>query len=152
MNPSTLPQERTTSASSGPVLRVLIVEDDILLREVLLEFLAMHRLEVECAGDGMDAVDLATRKAYDVIVSDIHLPSMDGTGVARSVHALPRPPAVILITAYPDWWSSRVALPAGVERVLFKPFDLHALLRAVESASRGAQGDGRADLFREGSD
>jgi DNA-binding response OmpR family regulator len=138
---------------SNPVLRVLVVEDDIHLREVIMDFLEMHHMRVECAGDGMNAVELVSRNHYDVVVSDIRLPSMYGTGVARSIQTLPHPPAVILMTAYPDWWTAREALSVGVERVMTKPFDLHALVHAVEHACRGPRGDGRdLEMFKEGSD
>jgi CheY-like chemotaxis protein len=115
-------------------LRVLLAEDDAAQREAMAEFLTSHGFKVETAGDGINAVEMALQKTFDVVVSDIRLPGLSGLGIARLMRSAPLPPPVVLITAYPEWWNSPEAYASRVRRVLIKPFSLTELVRALEDS------------------
>lgn len=129
---------RPTSVPSGPGaarVRVLVVEDDHDMRVALREILESHGMSVDTAMDGIDAAAHSFRTRYDVVVSDIRLPSMSGIALAKSLSRSTRPPRVILITAFPEWKVVQEAYDAGAAEVLRKPLDLGRLARRVAQAA-----------------
>jgi len=123
-------------------LRVLVVDDDAELRRAIREVFLMRGFAVNTAGNGAEAVNMARREHYDVVVSDLRMPGMDGIEVALRLKSLRHPPRVVLITAYPEWNTSDEARKAGVERLLGKPVSLGRLISMVEelAASSGTLG------------
>src|SRR5688500_14483918 len=84
-------------------LRVLVVDDDDDLRVAIREVFLMRGFAVNTARDGAAAVNMARRERYDVVVSDLRLPGMDGFEVTLELKRLRDAPRVVLITAYPEW-------------------------------------------------
>jgi len=122
-------------------LRVLVVEDDDELRRAIREVFLMRGFAVNTARDGSSAVELAQQERYDVVVSDIRLPGLDGIGVARRLTGMKEAPRVVLMTAYPEWKVYEEAREAGALRVIKKPVGLGHLASLVEElASSREQG------------
>ena len=115
-------------------VRVLVAEDDSDLRNAVREALLMKGFVVNSASDGAKAAVLAALEEYDVIISDVRMPGMSGIDLARSVRSVARPPYVILMTAYPEWYHR--ANHAEVGLVLRKPVSLARLAYLVENAAR----------------
>lgn len=120
-------------------LRVLVVDDDGDLRRAIREVFLMRGFAVNTAPDGSTAVTLASRERYDVVVSDIRLPGIDGFEVTRKLKRLRKAPRVVLLTAYPEWNVYDMAREAGAERILNKPVGIGRLISPVEdlAASEG---------------
>jgi CheY-like chemotaxis protein len=121
-------------------VRVLVVEDDVDAREMLVDVLAMQGADARGAANGVDAIDLVVSFRPDVLVSDIGLPDMDGYALLRRVRAL-GPDAggttrAIALTGYTDREDARRALAAGYELHVAKPVDAALLTRAVSDLSR----------------
>jgi DNA-binding response OmpR family regulator len=102
------------------------------LREVLL----LSGFLVTCAGNGLVANALAVAEAYDILLSDIRLPGMDGITLARRLLKRPCPPQIILLTSYPEWKVYEEAADVGVAAILCKPVNLHQLVRIVDAIAR----------------
>jgi len=98
------------------------------------EMLSMRGFAVATESNGTRALRLACERDFDVIVSDIRLPGHDGLALARTVGRMPRPPKVILITAYPRWQVYTEATDAGAFIVLTKPLILTKLADAILDA------------------
>jgi DNA-binding NtrC family response regulator len=130
------PEVQNLKTSPVRPVDVLVVEDDADLRHAIVEVFLMKGFQVNAAGNGLDAVELAFRHPYDVIVSDIRLPGMDGLGVLQSLRTFPRKTRIILMTAYPDWKVFHEAQDMGAVEILRKPFSLARLAEAVERAAR----------------
>lgn len=113
-------------------LRVLVVDDDNDLRRAIREVFLMRGFAVNTARDGSAAVKLAHRERYDVVVSDIRLPGMDGIEVTRQLKRLRDAPRVVLLTAYPEWNVYDLAREAGAEHVINKPVGMGRLVSLVE--------------------
>ncbi len=118
-------------------LRVLVVDDDDELRGAIREVFLMRGFAVNTARDGAAAVKMARREHYDVVVSDLRLPEMDGFEVTLKIKSLRDAPRVVLITAYPEWNTLDEARKAGAERVIGKPVSLGRLVSVVEELAAG---------------
>ena len=117
--------------------RVLVVDDDRVIRECVAETLREEGYEARTAMNGAEALELIEAgPAPDLIVLDMRMPVLDGWGFARAYRARPGPHApIVVITAAHDSPERLVELQA--EDVLPKPFDLDQLVRAVERCLAG---------------
>ena len=119
--------------------RVLVAEDESIIRMDIVETLREAGFEVVAeAGDGEQAVALATEHKPDIIVMDIKMPNMDGIEAAEKIQALKIP--VVLLTAFSQKELVERATEAGAMAYVVKPFSPSDLLPAIEIAlSRHAQ-------------
>ena len=102
-------------------LRVLLVEDSSDVREVFTLLLRSEGVDVIATGSGCEAVDLAARTDFDIVLTDLGLPDILGDVVIRRVLAgSRRRPRVIVITGYDEPFVSR-ARQAGADLVFIKP-------------------------------
>ena len=115
-------------ASSG---RILIVEDDVDLRETLSRALVREGYAVAAAGDGAEALSLITARPYDLVVVDLVLPRLGGMRLLEEVKALGLAMPTIVITAYGDRFSYNRAVELGASEFLEKPLRMVELYRAV---------------------
>ncbi|MFO0981954.1 MAG: response regulator [Planctomycetota bacterium] len=133
MTTATERRAMTPAAKTTAPIRVLLVEDDDDMRWSIRDLLVMHGFDVSVAKDGQRALALIDACQFDVVLSDLRLPGASGLNLARRARAIARPPQVILITAYPDWYA---AAELEQYRVLRKPLDFHALPEIVARAAR----------------
>lgn len=117
----------TTSA------RVLIGEDDAIIRLDLKEMLREEGYEVSEAGDGATALDLARAERPDLVILDVQMPVMDGLTAAQAISDERLAPVVIL-TAYSQRELVERAATAGAMAYLVKPFQKQDLMPAIEIA------------------
>jgi DNA-binding NtrC family response regulator len=113
---------------------LLIVDDESPLREAIAERLADHGFVVEQAGSGEDAVRRLADFAFDIIITDLRLPGMDGRQVLQA--ALDRYPDIIaiVITGFGTVKDAVEAIKQGAADFITKPFQFDALLHVVRSA------------------
>jgi two-component system response regulator AtoC len=113
---------------------VLVVDDEVGMRDTLVAILEHHGYRVWSAPDGETAFSAVQERAFDVLVMDIRMPGRDGVSVLQEM-GMP-PPQVILMTAYAMEDRLRAAADAYVFAVLSKPFQLRRMLSLVAQASR----------------
>ncbi|MCA2997949.1 MAG: protein kinase [Rhodocyclaceae bacterium] len=120
---------------------VLVVEDDEIVREVIARTLRARQFEVTVAPSGEDALALIRSRAFDMILSDVNMPGMDGFSFIRSVRMTPTlgQPEVIFISSTDDRALFKRAMNVGACDFLIKPFSGAELGEAVTSrlADRG---------------
>ena len=112
------------------VNKVLVVEDEQLLAQNLQDYLSAQGLDVRIAHDGATGIGLAETFAPDVLVFDYRLPDMEGFEVLDAVRQN-RTCNFVLITGHPTAEVCERARQLGVSHILFKPFPLAELARAV---------------------
>ncbi|MFJ3487502.1 response regulator [Pseudomonas sp. NPDC090202] len=110
--------------------KVLVVEDEQILAQNLQSYLEAKSLDVRVANDGAGAIDLAQGFGPDVVVLDFRLPDMEGFQVLDAVRKQ-KECHFILITGHPTSEVCGRATDLGVSHILFKPFPLAELARAV---------------------
>lgn len=108
-------------------MRVLVVEDDLDLLELLAEGLTMYGYAVDKAYDGEEAIDMAYVETYDVIVLDINLPKKDGFQVLDEIRKFNQEVNIIMLTARSDIDDRVKGLDYGANDYMVKPFDLKEL-------------------------
>lgn len=114
--------------------RVLIVDDDADLLESLIRLLGRFGYTCLTASSGAEAIAAMEVEAPDVIVTDLHMPGLDGVAVTRHARGLRPPIPVVLMTAYSAPAAHRQGLGAGAAIQVAKPFRNADLVTAVQRA------------------
>jgi signal transduction histidine kinase/BarA-like signal transduction histidine kinase len=138
------PTERSREARVGSTavassLRILLVEDNALNRDIALQILAVLGYRADLAGDGLEALAALERQRYDVVLMDVQMPNMDGLTAARHIHQRwpgPTRPRIIAMTASAQAEDREACLDAGMDDYMSKPFrfeDLRARLAVCVS-------------------
>lgn len=118
--------------------RILVVDDEKDVRDVLAETLERAGHAVVVAADGQEAADLHHRQHFDLIVSDLAMPGGDGIDLARAVRAHARPDIpILLVTASASPQKLADAYRAGVTAHLAKPFKMAELRNQVAAMLAG---------------
>ena len=118
--------------------RVLVVDDEPQLARALAINLRARRYDVDVAGDGRTALDLAASKSPDVVVLDLGLPDIDGVDVIRGIRGWTQIP-IIVLSARQDSDDKVEALDAGADDYVTKPFGMNELLARLRAAVRRGQ-------------
>ncbi len=124
---------RWVSATAHP--RVLVVEDDEAIAQVLQRSLRLEGYEVKLAGDGVAALDTAHAFRPDLVILDLGLPRLDGVDVARTLRESDDVP-ILMLTARDALESRVIGLDAGADDYLVKPFERQELLARLRALLR----------------
>jgi len=114
--------------------RILVVDDEQAVRDLLSKTLTMADYDVDSADDGPSAIDKMRAVEYDLLITDLKMPGMDGLSVIREARRLAADLRVIIITGYSTEASAIEAINLGVSGYLTKPFRLPRILAAAARA------------------
>ncbi len=117
-----------------PAEKILVVDDELFVRELLLEFLSSEGYEVFLADSGEKAVELMQTQAADLILLDLKMPGIDGMETLRRIKKVAPGALTIIMTGYPTIQSSIDALRCGACDYVVKPFKLNDLKSTIEKA------------------
>lgn len=121
-------------------MRVLVVEDELILREQLCAVLHEQGYAVDAAKDGEEAWYFASEYHYDVAVLDLGLPKMDGMELIKKIRDAGKSYPVLILTARSHWQEKVNGLSAGADDYLTKPFHTEELLARLNALMRRAAG------------
>jgi signal transduction histidine kinase/DNA-binding response OmpR family regulator len=144
MQPSFADGEALTHAVAAPVeaaaLRILLVEDNLVNRQVGTRMLESLGYRADVVENGAEAVEAVSRKPYDLLLMDIHMPVMDGLEATRRIRALPAlaQPRIFAMTASVLDDERQACIDAGMDRHLAKPFRRHELAQALREVTPAA--------------
>jgi len=108
--------------------RILLVEDDLIQQKIFYELLVQEGYEVEVANNGADALLYVGKKKFDIILSDVLMPDMDGFSLMKFLNSKAIKIPVIFITSEQDNESQLKGLQLGAVDYLIKPVDKEILL------------------------
>lgn len=118
--------------------RLLVVDDDEDIRELLSLALGVAGHEILTASDGPEALDVLAAEPVDLMVLDVSMPQMSGLEVARRIRATPpaSEPLILMLSAMGDPDDIAAGLAAGADTYATKPFNIRSLTRAVDTLLR----------------
>ncbi len=116
--------------------KILVVDDELFVRELLMEFLSTQGYEVILADSGEKAVQLINSQPVDVVLLDLKMSGMDGIETLKQIKKNVPDAIAIIMTGYPTIESSIEALRHGACDYVIKPFKLNDLKSSIENAIR----------------
>jgi excisionase family DNA binding protein len=137
-----LDSQRTHSGSPVPAApaarqgraRVLVVDDEASIRDLLSKTLALAEYDVDTAADATTALDRLRAAPYDLLIADLRMPGMDGLTLIRQVKRIRAEMPIIIITGFSTESSAIEAVNLGVAGYLTKPFRVPQVLAAAAKA------------------
>jgi len=130
--PAAAAPPRPASTSARP--RVLVVDDESSIRDLLAKTLALAEYDVDVAPDGRSALERMRLYPYDLLIADLKMPGMDGLTVIREAKRYKSDLPVIIITGFSTESSAIEAVNLGVAGYLTKPFRVPQVLAAAAKA------------------
>jgi DNA-binding response OmpR family regulator len=125
-------------AAPSPRPTVLVVEDEVNIRELVCLHLGLENYECVQSGDGEDALKLARSRHFDLVILDVMLPGLDGVTVCRAIRRDSENPdvPVLMLTARREESDKVVGLESGADDYLTKPFGVRELVARVRALLR----------------
>jgi DNA-binding response OmpR family regulator len=123
-----------------PAARILMVEDDAVIREATQLTLERHGYDVTTAEDGLEAIESFEKIHPDAVMLDIMLPGLDGISVCRRIRETSTVP-IVMVSARGDALDVVLGLEAGADDYVTKPFDTQVLVARLRAVLRRAVAD-----------
>ncbi len=117
--------------------KVLVVDDEKLIVKGIRFSLEQDGMEVDCAYDGQEALDLATANTYDMILLDVMLPKLDGFEVCQNIREFSNVP-IVMLTAKGDDMDKILGLEYGADDYITKPFNILEVKARIKAIMRRA--------------
>lgn len=116
--------------------KILIVDDEVLMRNFLVEALKRKGLEAVTAENGQKALDLLRNQSFDLVITDMKMPGLTGMDVLKYVKEVSPRTLVIVVTAFGTIENAVEAMKNGAFHYLIKPFSLESLIANIEKANQ----------------
>ena len=120
-------------------MKLLIVDDEQRIRELIQKYATFEGYEVDQAEDGMRAIDMARAARYDLIVMDVMMPELDGFSASREIRKTQQVP-IILLTARGEEYDKIHGFELGIDDYVVKPFSPKELMLRIGAVLRRARG------------
>ncbi|MFW5856891.1 MAG: response regulator [Planctomycetota bacterium] len=129
-------------------MRILVVDDEETVRRFLKDILSSLDYAVETASDGEEGLQRIRNEAFDLVISDICMPELDGLGLLEALHDMPEAPGVILLTGYGELDTAIRALNLGAYDYIGKPVTPTEIAKRVERYARERELERRLEQER----
>jgi DNA-binding response OmpR family regulator len=133
-------------------MKILVVDDEMNIRNVVREYAEHEGFKVDEAGDGMEAVSMAKAQDYDLIVMDVMMPRLDGFSACKEIRKTKDTP-IIILSARDDEYDQQHGFDLGIDDYVTKPFSpplLMARVKAVVSRRNSSRGNVSDPMVFEG--
>ena len=129
--------------------KLLVVDDEAKIREVIREYSEFNGYQVEEAADGMTAVSLAKLNDYDMIIMDIMMPKLDGYSACKEIRKIKDTP-IIMLSARGEEYDKLFGFELGVDDYVVKPFSPKELMARVNAvlSRRGGRAPVQSDVLK----
>lgn len=116
--------------------RILVVEDDSQIQELIVEFLSSQDYIVDTANDGVEGYEKFKSGKYDLVILDVMMPRLDGHSLCKMIKNIDKEIAVIFLTALGDEESEIKGFELSADDYISKPFSFNILIKRVEAVLR----------------
>lgn len=120
-------------------MRLLIVDDEEKIRQLIAKYAVFEGYDVDGAGDGMQAVSMARDGRYDLIIMDIMMPELDGFSACREIRKFSQIP-IIMLSARGEEYDKINGFELGIDDYVVKPFSPKELMLRVDAVMKRTQG------------
>jgi len=127
-------------------VKVLVVDDEELIRGVIKEYLALENYTVEEAKDGVEAVEKAKNNDYDLIIMDIMMPNKDGYQACKEIKEFKNVP-FIMLSARGEEYDKLIGFDLGIDDYVTKPFSPKELVARVKAIIKRTNGESEEMKF-----
>ncbi|MCP9766010.1 response regulator transcription factor [Lacihabitans soyangensis] len=117
-------------------MKILLVEDEAKTLQLIKQGLEQHNIEVDIAYDGLMGLTLAQRNTYDLLITDIILPEINGLNLCRKLRESGFETPILLLTALSTTADIITGLDAGADDYLGKPFEFNELMARIRALTR----------------
>jgi len=129
-------------------VRILVVDDETVVRKAFARALADEGFSVESAADGDEALRLFGEGEFDLVITDLRMPGTDGLGVLRGVKAKRPQTEVVILTGYGTIQNAVAAIKEGAYNYVTKPLNRHELLRIAREVAEKLELRGRVEQLQ----
>ncbi len=126
--------------------RILVIEDDEEIQELIKQFLMTQKYIVETASDGFEGMKQFNKQQFDLILLDVMMPSLNGFDVAKMIRTHSKVP-IIMLTAMEEEQDQIKGFDHGADDYITKPFSFHVLIRRVESVLKRSYDQRKRNQF-----
>nr|MBP7462171.1 response regulator [Candidatus Delongbacteria bacterium] len=112
-------------------ISILIVDDEYFIREIFSDYLNLKGFEVDTAKSGLEAMEKISVRDYELVITDLNMPQMNGIELLQRLRQSLNPVPVIIITGYPSIDTAINAIKQGATDYLIKPINLEEILIKV---------------------
>jgi len=122
--------------------KILVVDDEKLIRlgvKSMIEKKQKGFYEIALCSNGKEALELVQREKFDIVITDIRMPQMDGITLIQNLQSVEYRPAVIILSGYDDFNYAREALKGGAKDYLLKPINREQLYSSIEKVEKTSE-------------
>ena len=128
--------------------RILVVDDEKMIRNVVREYAEFEGDEVSEAGDGMEAVEICRKNDYDIIIMDVMMPRLDGFSACKEIRKIKEIP-VIMLSARGEEYDKLFGFEIGIDDYVVKPFSPKELMARVRAViKRNTKSSEKTDIIK----
>ena len=125
----------------GISYKVLIIDDEEMMRNLLVSLFSEHGHNYETAQDGIEALEKIKKNSFDAVVTDIAMPHMDGITLTKELAKLNSNLPIMIMTGYADEHSAKLAIEAGAQEFIKKPFSIDEFIIRFDKMMRHHMGE-----------
>ena len=141
MSPATAPSIVPSASDDEP--RILVVDDEKVIREILADFLSMEGFSVRTAEDGSAALVELSRGHYDLVLSDLKMPNMGGLELLAAIRTHTPNVVTVIMTGFGTVETAIDAMKQGAYDYILKPFKVEEVVHTIRRGPRKASASGR---------
>lgn len=129
------------------IIKVLIVDDEELIRDVIKEYLKLEDIAYTEASDGYEAINIAKNEEFDIIIMDIMMPKMDGYSAVKEIRKFSNVP-FIMLSARSEEYDKLTCFDIGVDDYVTKPFSPRELIARIKAVTKRNQTNNNIYKFK----
>lgn len=128
----------------GDNLKILVVDDEVNIRNVIKEYAKFEGYEVEEAGNGMQAVEICKEKDFDIIIMDVMMPKLDGFSAIKEIRKTKNIP-VLMLSARGEEYDKLFGFEIGIDDYVVKPFSPKEVMARVAAITSRVKNNSPAE-------